>query len=167
MDTQKKSANIIILIIGVLAVAVIGAYFIYSRDFVEAPRNQVPPASSFDAPLKTTPLAPPASAPQSGKSQPAPPPPSPKPIIIEMTLQGFSPASVTVPVGTTVRFVNRDSVGLWPASDLHPTHGICPGFDSQGPLGPGETYEFTFTAAKTCPMHDHLHPSLRGVVVVE
>lgn len=89
------------------------------------------------------------------------------PVVIELTSSGFSPSTVTVMRGTTVRFVNRDSVMHWPASGVHPAHQICPGFDSLRGLANGESYEFTFNTAKTCPMHDHLNPSTRGSIVVK
>lgn len=86
---------------------------------------------------------------------------------IEMTANGFNPAQITVPVGTTVKFVNNDETERWPASGVHPTHQLCPGFDSLKPMAPGESYEFTFKEAKICPMHDHLNPVLKGVIKVE
>lgn len=86
---------------------------------------------------------------------------------IEMTANGFNPSQITIPVGGTVRFVNNDETERWPASGFHPTHQLCPGFDSLKPMAPGESYEFTFKEAKTCPMHDHLNPSLRGSIKVE
>lgn len=93
--------------------------------------------------------------------------PKPATQTIVMTSQGFSPSSLTIAVGTTVQFVNKDpDAPHWPASGVHPTHQICPGFDSLRPIEPEGSYRFTFTEAKTCPMHDHLNPSLRGTVVV-
>ena len=94
-------------------------------------------------------------------------PVSQTPVVIEFTSGGFSPATVTVSRGTTVRFVNRDSVMHWPASGVHPAHQVCPGFDALRGLANGEAYEFTFGASKTCPMHDHLNPATRGSIVVE
>lgn len=87
--------------------------------------------------------------------------------IIEMTASGFSPSQITIPVGKTVKFINNDETERWPASGVHPTHQLCPGFDSLKPIAPGESYTFTFKEAKTCPMHDHLNPSLRGSIIVK
>ena len=86
---------------------------------------------------------------------------------ITIKSDGFVPSIITVSPGTKVIFINVDDALHWPASDVHPTHGICPGFDSQKPLAKNGTYAFTFTEAKTCPFHDHLNPSLRGSVVVK
>ena len=88
-------------------------------------------------------------------------------VVVEITSAGFSPANVTVSRGATVRFVNKDAVAHWPASGVHPAHLMCSGFDSLKGLSKGESYEFTFNTAKTCPMHDHLNPALRGSVVVK
>lgn len=85
---------------------------------------------------------------------------------IEITASGFSPATVSVKKGTTVIFVNRDSTPHWPASGMHPTHQLCPGFDALRGLQTGESYRFTFNDVKECPFHDHLNVSLRGKVTV-
>ena len=88
-------------------------------------------------------------------------------VVIEMTSDGFSPPASTIKAGTTVKFVNKDTVPRWPASGMHPTHQLCPGFDSRNGIAPGESYVFTFNEAKTCPMHDHLNPRMRGSITVE
>ena len=90
-----------------------------------------------------------------------------KAVVISMTDTGFSPSSVTIPVGTTVTFVNNGQASHWPASDLHPTHQILPGFDAKRGLSTGETYSYTFTKAGTWQFHDHLLPSLKGSVVAQ
>lgn len=86
---------------------------------------------------------------------------------VDMTDVGFSPATLTIKTGTTVKFVNKSSHDYWPASGPHPIHTTCPGFDSKGAVKPGDSYSFTFTVAKVCPMHDHLNPSVHGSITVE
>lgn len=86
--------------------------------------------------------------------------------IIEMTKSGFVPENIVIPVGTTVQFVNTDTELHWPASGEHPTHQACPGFDAFSPIAQGQFYEFTFREARVCPMHDHLNPSLEGLITV-
>ncbi len=88
------------------------------------------------------------------------------PQIIEMTKDGFKPDNIVIPVGTVVRFVNSDTSPHWPASGVHPTHELCPGFDAFHPIIQGEFYEFTFREAKICPVHDHLNPSFTGTITV-
>lgn len=86
---------------------------------------------------------------------------------VSMTQSGFEPANLTIAANTEIAFVNNDTQLHWPASGVHPTHQICPGFDSLGPVAAGASYKFTFTEAKTCPMHDHLNPQLKGSITVK
>lgn len=91
----------------------------------------------------------------------------PKIHVIEMTAVGFVPANLTIKKGDTVEFVNKDTRDWWPASGIHPTHELCPGFDSLRGLKPGERYSFTFNEARgLCPMHDHLKPSVKGQISI-
>lgn len=91
----------------------------------------------------------------------------PKEIVVEINASGFSPSEVRIKAGDTVRFENKDTKKRWPASGVHPTHQICPGFDAIGGINPGESYSFKFTERKTCPMHDHLNPTQFGKIIVE
>lgn len=84
-----------------------------------------------------------------------------------ITDKGFLPNTLTIKAGTKVVFENRDSKEHWPASDPHPTHTLCPGFDAKKGLTTNESYEFTFDKAETCTFHDHLNPNLKGKIVVE
>lgn len=86
---------------------------------------------------------------------------------VEITAGGFAPATLKIKASTTVTFINRDSAPHWPASGIHPTHQICPGFDALKGLAKDESYSFTFTEKKTCPMHDHLNPDIQGLIIVE
>lgn len=85
---------------------------------------------------------------------------------VEITKDGFLPADLTISVGTTVIFINKDTVPHWPASGVHPTHEICKGFDALAPVASGGTYSHTFNEVKVCPMHDHLNPSIKGKIMV-
>ena len=88
-------------------------------------------------------------------------------VIIHMNANGFEPSSVSIKRGDTVSFINDDAEPHWPASGLHPTHMICPGFDALHGLATGETFRYRFEKSETCPLHDHLNPSLKGVITVE
>ena len=89
-----------------------------------------------------------------------------EPHIVEITSDGFFPKIVTIAVGETVTFINKDENGHWPATDIHPTHTVYPGsdiktcfsgteeeksqiFDSCGALQKGETYSFIFNEVGT------------------
>lgn len=70
----------------------------------------------------------------------------------------FSPAELTITVGDTVTWTNRDSM-------IHTATSVDGAFDS-GDLDEGESYSLTFTAAGT---YDYLctpHPSMTGRIVV-
>lgn len=85
---------------------------------------------------------------------------------VVMNASGFSPENIAIEAGDTVIFRNNDARTRWPASDLHPTHQLCLGFDVLKPMQPGEEYSHVFAEARDCPMHDHLIPSLRGKITV-
>jgi plastocyanin len=96
-----------------------------------------------------------------------------------ITSSGFSPSTLTIKVGDTVTFINKDSRPHWPASDVHPTHRLYPGsgiekcgsgeeiFDACKGLAPGETFSFTFKYRGTWTYHDHLYPYLTGTIIVQ
>ncbi len=104
------------------------------------------------------------------------------PYSIEITSAGFFPEIVTISVGDTVTFTNKDSAPHWPASDLHPTHTVYPGtgiskcfdettdkttlFDSCRGLAQGESWSFTFTQAGEWEYHDHRNANLKGTIIV-
>ena len=71
----------------------------------------------------------------------------------------FSPASITVPVGTKVTWTNQDSA----------THTVTAddgkSFDSKG-VAQGATYSFTFTTAGTFAYHCAVHPDMKATVIV-
>lgn len=96
--------------------------------------------------------------------------------LVEYTDSGFSPATVTVSQGETVRFVNNSSRGVWVGGDNHPTHGIYPevtendclgtSFDTCRTLQAGEFWEFTFNHKGEWGYHNHVRASEAGTVVV-
>ena len=90
-----------------------------------------------------------------------------KTIKVEMTSAGFSPKELTINAGDTIQFINKDTRDWWPASSKHPTHLVCPGFDSSKGMKPGETYSHKFPTAMECPMHDHLMPTLFGKIIIQ
>jgi plastocyanin len=78
-----------------------------------------------------------------------------------VTIQNFafSPAEITVPKGTTVTWVNEDSVNHQIADDTGTV------FTSES-LPKGATYSFTFDMPGSYPYHCSIHPSMKGTVVV-
>lgn len=86
--------------------------------------------------------------------------------VVRMNAEGFFPESVRIKKGQSVTWLNEGGQPHWPASDLHPTHGIYPEFDPQEPITPGESWTFTFTKLGVWRYHDHLRPILRGIIEV-
>lgn len=80
---------------------------------------------------------------------------------IEIKNFSFNPSSVTVKTGTTVTWVNNDSV---PHDITNDPDGSK--FKSQT-LQQGENFKFTFDTAGTFPYYCGIHPSMQGTVIVE
>ncbi len=85
---------------------------------------------------------------------------------IIMRPNSFEPKELTIKQNETVEFINEDKVSRWPASNIHPTHGIYPEFDPKGEVKPGERWEFKFDKAGTFRFHDHIYPALAGQITV-
>lgn len=86
--------------------------------------------------------------------------------IVKMTVEGFSPAELTIKKDQTVTWVNTTKEFHWPASNLHPTHGIYPEFDPREPIAPGQTWSFRFDKVGAWRCHDHLQPINQCVINV-
>lgn len=114
--------------------------------------------------ITPTPTASTAPSPTQAATKPAVAPVKPTPAthLITITAAGFSPAQVSVQRGDTVTFVNNDTDRHWPASNPHPIHTDCSGFDANRGLARGEHYSFTYDYDRSCAYHDHLHPRLGG-----
>jgi len=82
------------------------------------------------------------------------------------TNNGYEPKTLRVPVGTTVTFENQSDTSFWPASDLHPNHGVYPEFDTREMLGPSATWQFTFDKVGPWGYHDHVEAHHIGSVIV-
>lgn len=87
-------------------------------------------------------------------------------ITVVLTDSGFVPSEFTITKGGTVTFSTDRGVSFWPASNLHPDHGIYPAFDPKRPLDPKETWAFTFDRPGDWAFHDHLRSYFTGTVHV-
>lgn len=81
------------------------------------------------------------------------------PYLINISGFVFSPASLTVPVGTKVTWTNKDAATHTATSNT----GI---FDS-GDLTQGKSFSFTFTTAGTYPYVCIYHTNMIGTIVVQ
>ena len=85
---------------------------------------------------------------------------------VKYTDKGFVPDKVEVPVGSTVEFINQSSMDMWVASVPHPQHSKLPTFDQFRLYKKGAIYRYVFEKKGTWEYHDHISPSLGGIVVV-
>jgi len=86
---------------------------------------------------------------------------------VELTDKGFRPTALTIRQGDTVTFQNAGKFPHWPASDIHPTHGIYPEFDPKQEIKPEESWDFRFEKAGIWKFHDHMYPDSTGTITVE
>lgn len=78
----------------------------------------------------------------------------------EVWIQGmtFTPSVITIAVGTTITFTNKDAINHTVTSDA----GL---FDS-GPLKSGDTFTYTFSTAGTYLYHCSIHTTMTAKVIV-
>lgn len=84
-----------------------------------------------------------------------------KPETAEVKIDNFSfgPAALTVPVGTTVNWTNRD--------DIPHTVVSTEGAFKSKVLDTDEKFSFTFSKAGSYPYFCSIHPKMTGKVVVQ
>ncbi len=80
---------------------------------------------------------------------------------------GFTPSEIEIKPGDSIRFTTTLNEPFWPASDLHPTHGIYPEFDPLEPIEPSNSWTFQFLKTGKWKYHDHLQPIFRGIILVQ
>lgn len=148
MDRQKIAAVIIVLV--VIGVGLL--IFFVNRGSQSATATPTPQATTQAAANAT---ATPAGASQANTAA-----------TIRFTSDGFSPATLTVAVGTTVTIVNDSGDTVSFASNPHPTHTDHP-FLNLGEIAPGQSKTVKITAAGTLGYHDHLDPSMTGTIVAQ
>ena len=80
---------------------------------------------------------------------------------VDVVDYGFSPAQLTIHVGTTVTFTNG-------GGDGHDVTGTGPGGEwRSGPLAPSERYSREFALPGTYNYVCTIHPEMRGTIVVQ
>lgn len=70
----------------------------------------------------------------------------------------FKPKSVTIAVGTTVKWTNNTTVAHTVTSDT--------GVFNSGIINPGSTFKFTFTKKGTFGYHCMIHPFMIATIIV-
>lgn len=101
------------------------------------------------------------SSDMTGSGNQNPPPPDTKGanevFIIDMA---FSPSSLSVSAGTTVKWTNQDAV-------VHTVTSVPAGLFDSGSIPKGGTFSYTFSTAGTYNYYCAIHPSMLGVVIVQ
>jgi plastocyanin len=85
---------------------------------------------------------------------------------VEVEIEDFAfvPQTVTIKVGDTVEWKNRDAVGHTSTSG---TPGMPDGIWDSGLLGEDDRFSFVFEGEGTYPYYCRLHTSMSGTVIVE
>jgi len=80
---------------------------------------------------------------------------------VEVKIAGFSfdPSTITIKVGTTVKWINLDSAAHTVAADDNSWTSVR--------LKQGDTYTHTFDQAGTYPYHCGLHSSMQATIIVQ
>jgi plastocyanin len=85
---------------------------------------------------------------------------------IKYTSSGFSPKTVTIKAGGTLKITNESGGSMQFNSDPHPSHTNLPGLNV-GSIGAGSSAQVTLTKKGTFGAHNHLKPSDKVTIVVE
>lgn len=87
--------------------------------------------------------------------------------IITYTDNGFQPSFLAVRVNDVVKFRNQSTVGMWIASNPHPTHSDYPELDQRASVNAGGEYAFTFKKVGVWGFHNDLKLSTQAVISVD
>lgn len=155
-------------IIALVLVVIVGGYFLLAGDNADTPNNsevtEDDPAAMEDQSTSTE-----DSSTVNGET------------VVTYTDNGFTPNTVTVNSGDSVKFVNESSNSMWIASAVHPTHaaydgtslddhcedGVSSSFDSCDQIPSGEDWNFTFNQEGEWNYHDHTNAGNTGTIIVE
>lgn len=153
---MNKNYLIVAAVVALLLVAGAGYAFKHQIKTLLMGQQQTPVETSTPAPTSAVP-----ASTESGVTE--------KVAVVEVdyTATGFSPKTVTVKKGTTVKFVNQSGSPMDVASNPHPVHTDYPGFDQYKSDARGkDEYDFTFDKVGTWGYHNHLNSSDTGTVIV-
>jgi amicyanin len=139
---NKRLLGGILIIIVIAAVGVVAALVMNNGD-TAAPSN-----TQHTAPSSTTSNSQTNNQPQAETTN-----------SVTISNYAYSPAVITVKVGTTVTWTNQDSVGHTVTADS----GTGP--DSEL-IDQGKSYSYTFDKAGTFTYHCSPHPYMKGTVIV-
>lgn len=146
---MEKGVIITIIAIIVILIIGVGAYIYMNSN----PSN----SNTNNQNTNPTPNTPSTTIPNTTNTNP--PASTPTTHNIDISNFAFSPSTLTISVGDTVTWTNKDAVG-------HTIFSYSNTFKSDT-LSQGQTYSHTFTAAGTFEYHCSLHPSMTGTITVQ
>lgn len=163
--------NKIATVIAILAIIILGGYFLLKGPQAVAPAEQDISGEKINEPVSS-------AMPTAGKDEVKE---RETARLVAYADSGYSPNILTIKAGETVTFQNNSAQNMWTASAMHPTHTAysgtslsehCPdaanlAFDACRGILPGESWSFAFSKTGTWGYHDHLHPALFGKIIVE
>jgi plastocyanin len=142
----------ILAILGILAVVLIAG----------CTQNSIPTPSPT-----STPTATPTATPSSTQTTTITPSPTATPVqtstptqTIDIRNFAYSPSSITVSVGTTVKWENKDSV-------LHTVTSDSGSELDSGNMATGQSFSHTFNTVGTFAYHCAIHTGMKAQVIVQ
>jgi plastocyanin len=93
-------------------------------------------------------------------------PPTSSALTVTFTDKGFSPTSLTVKKGQTVKFVNNSSSKMWVAANPFPSSSEYPAFNEKAGVASGSSWSFTFDKTGVWFYHNHYNQTLGAKIVV-
>jgi plastocyanin len=91
-------------------------------------------------------------------------------VTVNITAAGPQPATVEIPLGGRVTFINGDNKAHQVQSNPHPVHTDCPAVNEVSMLNAGQSRTTgSFDVARACGYHDHMRPddsSMWGTILV-
>ncbi len=131
-----------------------------SSPYAQSPGTSGP----YAAPPMTMPGMTPAPAPQTAPS--VTPPSANGTMMVSLKNLAFNPSAITVPVGTTVMWMNDESSAI-PHTVTSGTPNAPSGMFDSGTLNPGQSFQFTFTTPGTFAYFCRIHgAAMTGTVTV-
>jgi plastocyanin len=178
MNTRPLLVVIGVVVIVILLYLAFSMFNSESMPDHQAATSTVPVATTTTAATTTAGAA--ATAPARTPATPDTGTAASKNVTVTYGSNGFSPASVTVPVGGTVTWVNQGTDRMWVGSSRHPDHTVYDGTSTSqhcsggtatsaavfDQCSAGTRYTFTFTKAGTWYYHNHANAGHFGSVTV-
>jgi plastocyanin len=166
-----------LVIIGLVVLLLILAYVAYSK--MEQNESPTATTTTMGTGATTTPDTA-ATSGATGATATGGTSGTPQRVTITYGPNGFSPANVTIPVGSTVTWVNQGGGNMWVASAQHPSHTVYDGSSTSqhcsggapssstvfDQCSTGSSFSFTFTKAGSWGYHNHADASDHGMITV-